>query len=104
VRALLLLGAVLAIAVVAVLLATRNDAPVSMDLLVFAATDVPLWGVLLGALATGGALVAGVLSWPYLRLRLRVRSQARQITRLEQEVHGLRTLPLPDEETAAGQR
>ena len=103
-RGLLSLGAVVAVAIVAILLATRNDARVSMDLLVFAAQDLPLWGVLLGAFATGGLLVAAILSWPYLRLRLRVRSQDRQITRLEQEVHGLRTLPLPEEETVAGRR
>ena len=103
-KGLLLLAAVVGVAVAAVLLATQNDAPVTVNLLVFTVHDVPLWRVLLGAFVAGGTVVALVLSWPYLRLRLRVRGQARQITRLEQEVHGLRTLPLPDEESVAGKR
>jgi uncharacterized membrane protein YciS (DUF1049 family) len=70
--------------------------------LVFAALEQPLWIMLGSALLLGAALAAAAFSWPYLRLRLVVRRQSRRITRLEQEVHGLRTLPLGEQEPAAG--
>ena len=96
-RGLVWLGGVVIIAGAAAVLAVRNATPVDVDLLVGALSGAPLWGVMLGSFFVGALLVATILSWPYLRLRLRIRTQARQITRLEQEVHGLRTLPLPDE-------
>lgn len=98
-RGLVVLGGVVLIAGLGAWLTIANGDRVTVHLLVGSIADVPLWAVLLGSFLTGGGVVAGVLTWPYLRLRLRVRSQARQITRLEQEVHGLRTLPLPDEAT-----
>ncbi|MEE8556618.1 MAG: LapA family protein [Myxococcota bacterium] len=97
-RGLGVLVAVVVVALVAGLFFNGNPEPVTVNLLFSTRPDVPLWRALLGSFITGGLAVAGVASWPYLRLRLRVRTQARQITRLEQEVHGLRTLPLPDEE------
>lgn len=99
-KGLVVLGAVVVVVTVAAFLVNGNPEPVTVNLLLSTLPDVPLWRALLGSLIAGGLAVAGVASWPYLRLRLRVRTQARQITRLEQEVHGLRTLPLPDEETS----
>ena len=40
---------------------------------------------------------ANALAWPLFRLRMRVRRQERGIDELEQEIHGLRTLPISDE-------
>ena len=99
-RGLVLLGIVVAVAAVAVFLVSGNAQPVTVNLLVTQA-EVSVWRVLLGSFVSGGLVIGLLLTWPYLRLRLRVRTQARQITRLEQEVHGLRTLPLPDEESGA---
>ena len=99
-RGLVVLGIVVAVAAVAVFLVSGNAQPVTVNLLVTQA-EVSVWRVLLGSFVSGGLVIGLLLTWPYLRLRLRVRTQARQITRLEQEVHGLRTLPLPDEESGA---
>ena len=96
-KSLLLVGGVILIVVGSAFLAGRNSEQVGVDLLLFSLNGIPLWGVLIGAFLLGGLLAGLALSWPLLRLRLKLRMQARQITRLEQEVHGLRTLPLPDE-------
>ena len=99
-RGLFVLGIVVAVAAVVVFLVSGNAQPVMVNLLVTQA-EVSVWRVLLGSFVAGGLVIGLLVTWPYLRLRLRVRTQARQITRLEQEVHGLRTLPLPDEESGA---
>jgi uncharacterized membrane protein YciS (DUF1049 family) len=99
-RSLVVLGIVVGVAAVAVFLVSGNTQPVALSLLV-TEVEVPLWRVLLGSFVGGGLVIGLLVTWPYLRLRLRARMQARQISRLEQEVHGLRTLPLPDEESGA---
>ena len=68
-----------------------------IDLLIARPTQVPLWMALFSSAIVGAALVVGFLSWPLLRMRLRVRRQERSIGELEQELHGLRTLPLSEE-------
>lgn len=79
---------------------SQNMAPVPViDLLVTRATQVPLSIVLFSSVLVGAAGTLAVLAWPLLRLRMLVRKQARQIGDLEQEIHGLRTLPL-DEQTS----
>ncbi len=85
--------------------ATSNDDPVTLELLITTYAAVPLWAALVGAAAVGGLAVLFALSPSWVRLRLRTRRQARSIAELEQEVHGLRTLPLGDEmETAEAAR
>jgi uncharacterized integral membrane protein len=85
----------------AAFLVHNNSERVSINLVFTVFAGVPLWGALLGTLMLG-ALSAGLAClWPLLRLRLQVRRQSRQITRLEQEIHGLRTLPLEEEAHAA---
>ena len=93
-----LLGGVVAYAVY---LVTQNEAPVGLDLLFVQLRDVPLWSIVLGAFGIGALGTGLIVAWPLLRLRLGVRRQGRQINRLEQEVHGLRTLPLTDDATVA---
>ena len=78
-----------------------NGEIVAVDLLMRTLPGVPLWAALLGSAAVGALLALFALSPSLVRLRLRTRRQSRDIDKLEQEVHGLRTLPLSDEiETA----
>ena len=92
----------LALAAAAVFLASRNADPVAeIDLYFASYAHVPLWRALLGAAAVGAALAALACAWPIVRLKLGARRSRKRIAALEQEVHGLRTLPLGDE-TGAG--
>ncbi len=75
----------------------NNSERVSINLIFTVFGGGPLWGALLGTLVLGAVLAGLACLWPLLRLRLDVRRQHRQITRLEQEIHGLRTLPLEEE-------
>ena len=75
----------------------NNSERVSINLIFTVFGGVPLWGALLGTLVLGAILAGLACLWPLLRLRLNVRRQHRQIARLEQEIHGLRTLPLEEE-------
>ncbi|NRA04440.1 MAG: LapA family protein [Myxococcales bacterium] len=59
-----------------------------------------LWQALLGSLMAGVAGIVLAFGWPVIRMRLTLRRQARQIRELEQEIHGLRTLPLIEDEAA----
>jgi uncharacterized membrane protein YciS (DUF1049 family) len=102
-RTLLYIGVVVLVVAFAILLVVNNMQEVSLNLPLVQPVTVALWRVLLGSFLIGAVLVGAGMSWPYLRLRLRARTQARQIARLEQEVHGLRTLPLPDEESGASE-
>ncbi len=74
-------------------LVLENDQLAVVDL-GFATVEGPLWLAILGSLLLG-ALAAGLAcSWPLLRYRLRLRRSRQRIQELEQELHGLRTLPL----------
>jgi uncharacterized membrane protein YciS (DUF1049 family) len=86
----------------AVYLGTQLEGTVDLDLLFVQLPSAPLWSVVLGAFGLGAVLTGLSVAWPLLRLRLGVRRQGRQISRLEQEVHGLRTLPLAHDEPAPG--
>ncbi len=93
-----LLGGVVAYAVY---LGMQLEGTVDLDLLFVQLPGTPLWSVVLGAFGLGAILTGLSVAWPLLRLRLGARRQGRQINRLEQEVHGLRTLPLTDDEPVA---
>ena len=78
-------------------LVSLNAAPVDVDLGFKDWPAVQSWLVILGSLLLG-ALAAGLAcSWPIVRYRLRLRRSRQRIGELEQELHGLRTLPLGDE-------
>ncbi len=80
----------------AIWLVRNNEVATEVDL-GFATLQAPLWLALLGSLLLG-ALAAGLAcSWPILRYRLRLRRSRQRIQELEQELHGLRTLPLGGE-------
>jgi uncharacterized integral membrane protein len=94
------LSALIALAGSAFLLlaALQNSQPVGHVSWVFGSShDVPLWRALAASALLGGALVALLIAFPALRLRLRLRRAERRIAQLEREVHGLRTLPLDEE-------
>ena len=55
-----------------------------------------VWGALVAAAAFGAAAAALVLSWPVVRLKVQTRRQSKRIAELEQEIHGLRTLPIAE--------
>jgi uncharacterized membrane protein YciS (DUF1049 family) len=85
----------------AVYLGRQLEGAVDLDLLFMQLPGVPLWSVVLCAFGLGAGMVGLSVAWPLLRLRLGVRRAGRQISRLEQEVHGLRTLPLSDDQPAS---
>ena len=93
-----LLGVLLAVALVAyaAFLATRNDGPINVDLLFTGIEQISLWKGLLSAFVLGAGTVGLACIASIVRLRLGLRRQGRAIARLEQEIHGLRTLPLED--------
>lgn len=66
----------------------------------FTSLGLALWQALIGSFVAGVVGVVLAFGWPVIRIRLRVRRQVRQVRELEQEIHGLRTLPLIDDETA----
>jgi uncharacterized integral membrane protein len=94
-----ILGLVVAVGASALLVA-RNSEPINVDLVYTILHDVPAWMVILGSLLLGALATGLACSWPIVRYRLRLRKSRQRIAELEQELHGLRTLPLGVEETA----
>jgi uncharacterized membrane protein YciS (DUF1049 family) len=86
----------LVLVVYAAFVVANNGDHVTLNLLFVRLDLVPVWQILLITLLGGGAIATLLFTLPFVRLRLRVRSQSREIRRLEQEVHGLRTLPLTE--------
>lgn len=82
--------------VVALVLGNRGQTPV--DLVFSEPVLLPLWAVIAGGVVLGAILATALLSWPMIRGRLQLRRQSQRIARLEQEVHGLRTQPLTEDE------
>jgi uncharacterized integral membrane protein len=97
-------AAAIALAAYAAFFVAWNGDHVRIHLLFARFDGVPLWSVVLGAFALGAALVGTVTGFSLLRLRLRLRGQRREVGRLEQEVHGLRTLPLAPDDTGSRAR
>jgi len=87
-------------AVYLTLVGTRNDELVDLKLLFYTLEQHSLGLLVLGAFLIGVGLTALVFTWPIIRVRLRLRRESRRVAQLEQEVHGLRTLPLSDDDEA----
>jgi uncharacterized integral membrane protein len=87
-------------AVYLVLVGTWNDAPTSLNLIFTKLEGQTLGVTVLGAFLLGAALTGLAFSWPILRVRLRLRRESKRVAQLEQEVHGLRTLPLTEDDDA----
>jgi len=64
-----------------------------------------LWAAMIGSAIVGSVATSLIVTWPLLRLKLQQRRHTRRIAELEQEVHGLRTLPIATDANAnAGAR
>jgi uncharacterized membrane protein YciS (DUF1049 family) len=92
----ILLG-VAVVALAAALIVENSEQEVTVRLLVMQFTGVRVWLVIVGSLLAGATLTGLACSWPIVRYRLRLRKARQRIAELEQELHGLRTLPLGDE-------
>ncbi len=90
------LAGVLLIALIVALIEYNQEA-VEVDLLI-GSSQVGVWQVMLISFLVGAGGTALALTWPLTRYRLRLRRGRKRIAELEQEVHGLRTLPLGGEE------
>ena len=75
-----------------------------VNLVVMTFEQVPVWQVLLISLLVGAGATALACVWPLTRYRLRLRRARQRTAELEQEVHGLRTLPLDEAEDVARAR
>ena len=82
-----------------VTLIVQNQDPIPrLDLVIATFTNVPVWQPLLISLLAGAGATALACAWPLARYRLRLRRARQRTAELEQEVHGLRTLPLDEDE------
>jgi len=95
-------GVAVLLALYLAVLATRNTEPVNLDFWFSELLGIPSWLVVVGAALVGALTASALLAWPLARLGLRSRQERRRIEQLEQEIHGLRTLPLADELRSAG--
>jgi uncharacterized integral membrane protein len=95
-------GAAVVLALYLAVVATRNTEPVNLDFLFTELPGIPSWLVVATAALLGGLIASAVLVLPLVRLGLRGRQERKRIEQLEQELHGLRTLPLSAELHGAG--
>ena len=73
---------------------SANQQEVSVYVLGKEFKDTRLWVALLSSLLLGASLTLAACSWPLARLKISARRDRKRIGELEQEVHGLRTLPI----------
>jgi uncharacterized integral membrane protein len=75
----------------------KNGQVVDVNLPFLQPWPMELWRALLIAVLLGAALATLFLSLPLARAKLATRRQTKRIAQLEQEIHGLRTLPIANE-------
>jgi uncharacterized integral membrane protein len=92
------LSVVLLLGLGVALIAQNQKEIVSVHLMVVTFDEVPVWQALLISLLAGAGATALACAWPLTRYRLRLRRARQRMAELEQEVHGLRTLPLGEDE------
>jgi uncharacterized integral membrane protein len=83
--------------VMVALFAISNSEQVKLNLLFGEFGPVPLSIFVIFAVAFGAAISAIGLGWTVASARMQTRRDAKRIAELEQEVHGLRTLPMVEE-------
>jgi uncharacterized integral membrane protein len=88
------LVAAISLAVLVAALVYYNNDQVTVHLLFGAPWETKLWAAMVASAVIGSGLTALVLAWPLARLKVQARRRAKRIHELEQEVHGLRTLPI----------
>lgn len=94
----LIAAGLLAALVVHTVLSNATVVEVRLPFLVW---PMELWRALVSAALIGAAAAALLFGWPLARAKLQERRQARRIAQLEQEIHGLRTLPIASESVTA---
>jgi uncharacterized integral membrane protein len=85
--------AALALSALVVTLVLKNGQDVEVHLVALV-WPTKLWAAMVAAALVGAAVTGIVLAWPLARLKVQARRRAKRIHELEQEVHGLRTLPI----------
>jgi hypothetical protein len=88
----LVFGALLAALVVA---GRPQRQTVVVDLL------ITTWPTMVASAVVGAAASSLLLVWPVARAKMQSRRQVKRIAELEQEIHGLRTLPIARDATSA---
>jgi uncharacterized integral membrane protein len=90
----------IAVAALFIFTVLSNDAEVTvvMPLLQW---RTKLWGAMVASAVFGAAASMVLVTWPLLRLKLQSRKHTKRIAQLEQEVHGLRTLPIASDSAAS---
>jgi uncharacterized integral membrane protein len=63
-----------------------------------------LWAAMIASAVVGSLVTSLLMSLPMVRLKLLSRRHARRIAELEQEVHGLRTLPIASDASSRTQQ
>jgi len=84
-------GILLAVLLIFVVLSNGAEVTVVLPLLQW---QTKLWGAMVASAIVGASASLLLVTWPLVRLKLHTRRHQRRIAELEQEVHGLRTLPI----------
>ena len=84
-------GVILAGLLVYVVISNNDIVVVTLPLVKW---PTKLWGAMVASAIFGAGAAMLLTSWPLLRLKLQSRRHTRRIAELEQELHGLRTLPI----------
>ena len=98
-RSWLSIGTAVLLAVLIVFVVFSNDTEVTV-VLPLVQWRTKLWGAMLASTIVGAAAALVLVTWPLLRLKLQSRRHSKRIAELEQELHGLRTLPIASEPAA----
>jgi uncharacterized integral membrane protein len=91
------LGVLLAGLLVYVVISNNDIVVVTLPLVKW---PTKLWAAMVASAVVGSGATMLLTSWPLLRLKLQSRRHTRRIAELEQELHGLRTLPIAGEPVA----
>ena len=91
------LGVLLAALLVYVVISNNDIVVVTLPLFKW---PTKLWAAMIASAVVGGVATLLLTSLPLVRLKLQSRRHTKRIAELEQEVHGLRTLPIASEPAA----
>ena len=94
----LVLGFLFAALLVYVVISNNDIVIVTLPLVKW---PTKLWGAMVASAIVGAGATLVLTSWPLVRLKLQSRRHTRRIAELEQELHGLRTLPIANDPAAA---
>ncbi len=104
IRRILWVAAAAALVLGGIRFSEKNATPVAVHYFFGESAAVKLWAVIAGAFTAGFLVAAVLMFFETIRNRWQVRSCRKQITRLEEEIRGLRNLPLVARGDVAEQR